>query len=78
MKSLKVGLCGVGNVGGSGLNNIISSSSLLEAQSGVHFEIIKVGARKGNKVVPYKDLSVTKNLLEVAKNKDGVVSENSK
>ena len=70
MKSLKVGLCGVGNVGGSVLNNIISSSSLLEAQSGVHFEIIQVGARKGNKVVPYKDLNVTKNLLEVAKNKE--------
>ena len=47
MKTLKVGLCGVGNVGGAVLKTLINSSQLLEVQGGVHFDLVQVGARRG-------------------------------
>ncbi|MEC7910613.1 MAG: homoserine dehydrogenase [Pseudomonadota bacterium] len=70
MKSLRVGLCGVGNVGGVVLKNLISSSSLLELQGGVRFELIQVGARKGKSAVPFEGINVTKDLLDVARNRE--------
>ena len=70
MKSLRVGLCGVGNVGGAVLKLLKESSDLLEQQGGFSFELIQVGARKGRLVVPYDDIDVTTNLMDVANNPD--------
>ena len=67
MKSLKIGVCGVGNVGGAVVENLSTSSSIIESNGGVKIEIIQVGARKGKSVVPF-DLDVSTDLLEVAKN----------
>ena len=68
MKVLRVGLCGVGNVGGAVLKLLKESSSLLERQGGFSFELVQVGARKGRSVVPYDDIDVTTDLMEVANN----------
>ena len=68
MKTLKVGLCGVGNVGGAVLKTLINSSQLLEVQGGVHFDLVQVGARRGKEVVPYEEINITTNVLEVATN----------
>ena len=68
MKVLRVGLCGVGNVGGAVLKLLKESSSLLEQQGGFSFELVQVGARKGRSVVPYDDVDVTTDLMEVANN----------
>ena len=68
MKSLRVGLCGVGNVGRAVLKTLISSSKLIEVQGGVHFDIELVGARRGKKAVPFNGINVTKDLKEVATN----------
>ncbi|HIE48627.1 MAG TPA: homoserine dehydrogenase, partial [Gammaproteobacteria bacterium] len=70
MKALRVGLCGVGNVGGAVLKLLKESSSLLEQQGGFLFELVQVGARKGRSVVPYDDVDVTTDLMEVANNPD--------
>ena len=70
MKALRVGLCGVGNVGGAVLKLLKESSSLLEQQGGFSFELVQVGARKGRSVVPYDDVDVTTDLMEVANNPD--------
>lgn len=70
MKVLRVGLCGVGNVGGAVLKLLKESSSLLEQQGGFSFELVQVGARKGRSVVPYDDVDVTTDLMEVANNPD--------
>jgi homoserine dehydrogenase len=59
MKSLRVGLCGVGNVGRAVLKTLISSSKLIEVQGGVHFDIELVGARRGKKAVPFNGINVT-------------------
>ena len=70
MKVLRVGLCGVGNVGGAVLKLLKESSSLLEQQGGFSFELVQAGARKGRSVVPYDDVDVTTDLMEVANNPD--------
>ncbi|MDB3976492.1 homoserine dehydrogenase [Gammaproteobacteria bacterium] len=67
MKSLKIGVCGVGNVGGAVIENLTSSPQIVESNGGVKIEITQVGARKGKSAVPF-DLDVTSNLLEVAQN----------
>ena len=68
MKTLRVGLCGVGNVGGAVLKTLIKSSKLLEVQGGVHFDLVQVGARRGKEVVPYEGINITTNLEDVATN----------
>ena len=70
MKSLRVGLCGVGNVGGAVLKLLKESSDLLEQQGGFSFELIQVGARKGRSAISYDDIDVTTNLMDVANNPD--------
>ena len=70
MKTLKVGLCGAGNVGGAVLKTLIKSSQLLEIQGGVHFDLVQVGARRGKEAVPYDGINITPNLADVATNPD--------
>ena len=70
MKTLRVGLCGVGNVGGAVLKLLKESSDLLEQQGGFSFELIQVGARKGRSAISYDDIDVTTNLIDVANNPD--------
>jgi len=70
MKTLRVGLCGAGNVGGAVLKTLIKSSQLLEIQGGVHFDLVQVGARRGKEAVPYDGINITTNLADVATNPD--------
>ncbi len=70
MQTLKVGLCGAGNVGGAVLKTLIKSSQLLEIQGGVHFDLVQVGARRGKEAVPYDGINITTNLADVATNPD--------
>ena len=67
MKSLKIGVCGVGNVGGAVLENLTDTPEIVASNGGVQIEIIQVGARKGKSAVPY-DLDVVTDLMDVAEN----------
>ena len=67
MKSLKIGVCGVGNVGGAVIEKLIQSPDIIRNNGGVSIEIVQVGARKGKSVVPF-DLEVTTDLKDVANN----------
>ena len=67
MKSLKIGVCGVGNVGGAVLENLTNTPEIVASNGGVQIEIIQVGARKGKSAVPY-DLDVVTDLMDVAEN----------
>ena len=67
MKSIKIGVCGVGNVGGAVLESLVNSPDILERNGGVKIDVISVGARKGKSAVPF-DLNVSKNLMDVAHN----------
>ena len=67
MKSIKVGVCGVGNVGGAVLENLSNSPEIVENNGGVNIDVIQVGARKGKSAVSF-DLNVTTDLMDVANN----------
>ena len=60
MKSLKIGICGVGNVGGAVLDTLEKNPEIIQNQGGVKLEAILVGARKGKSAVTNKDLVPTK------------------
>ena len=66
MKSLKIGICGVGNVGGAVLDTLEKNPEIIQNQGGVKLEVILVGARKGKSAVTNKDLNVVTDLKEVA------------
>ena len=66
MKSLKIGICGVGNVGGAVLDTLEKNPEIIQSQGGVKLEVILVGARKGKSAVANKDLNVVTDLKEVA------------
>lgn len=70
MEVLRVGLCGVGNVGGAVLKLLQESSDLLLQQGGIPIKLIHVGSRKGNVTVPYEDLKVSRDLMDVANDPD--------
>ena len=66
MKSLKIGICGVGNVGGAVLDTLEKNPEIIQNQGGVKLEVILVGARKGKSALANKDLNVVTDLKEVA------------
>ena len=66
MKSLKIGICGVGNVGGAVLDTLEKNPEIIQNQGGVKLEVMLVGARKGKSAVANKDLNVVTDLKEVA------------
>ena len=70
MKSLKIGICGVGNVGGAVLDTLEKNPEIIQNQGGVKLEVILVGARKGKSAVTNKDLNVVTDLKEVAASKE--------
>ena len=66
MKSLKIGICGVGNVGGAVLDTLEKNPEIIQNQGGVKLKAILIGARKGKSAVTNKDLNVVTDLKEVA------------
>ena len=66
MKSLRIGVCGTGNVGKALLIALKNSAKILEAQGNVNLEVALVGARKGKSVLPDQDMRLTEDIMEVA------------
>ena len=69
MTNLKIGLCGIGNVGSAFIESIVSSESLINQNYGLNISISLIGARKG-KVSGVSDISVITDIQEVAKSDD--------
>ena len=69
MKSLKIGVCGVGNVGGAVIENLTLSPDTVEFNGGVKIDILQVGARKGKSAVLY-NVEVSTDLIDVSQNSD--------
>ena len=58
MNSLKIGICGVGNVGGAVLDTLEKNPEIIQSQGGVKLDVEIVGARKGKSAVTNKNLNV--------------------
>jgi len=68
MKNLRIGLCGVGNVGGEVLKRLCDPNDLISSQGGVSLELIEVGARKGKSAISIDEVKVNSDLIKVAQN----------
>ena len=68
MKNLRIGLCGVGNVGGEVLKRLCDPNDLISSQGGVSLELIEVGARKGKLAISIDEVKVNSDLIKVAQN----------
>ena len=64
MKTLRIGLCGTGNVGYAFAETIIKSNPLIKKNYGIDISLSMIGARKG-KVSGLETIPVTKDIQEV-------------
>ena len=63
MKTLRIGLCGTGNVGFAFAETIIKSNPLIKKNYGIDISLSMIGARKG-KVSGLETIPVTKDIKE--------------
>ena len=70
MKNLRIGICGTGNVGRALLISLRDSKDLFEIQGKVNLEITMIGARKGKSALPFQDLNVLEDIMDVASYED--------
>lgn len=66
MKTLRLGICGTGNVGKALLVSLRDSKELFEIQGNVNLEISMVGVRKGKSSLPFQELRVSEDIMQVA------------
>ena len=64
MKTLRIGLCGTGNVGYAFAETIIKSNPLIKKNYGIDISLSMIGARKG-KVPGLENIKVIKDIQEV-------------
>ena len=70
MKPVKVGICGLGTVGGGTLNVLQRNANTIAARAGRPVIIHHVGARRDNPDCDTTNLSLTRDIFEVALNPD--------
>lgn len=70
MKPVKVGLVGLGTVGSSVFNLLISNRTELERRLGCTIDVVHVGARRDNPVCNLSAVRVSRHVLDVALDPD--------
>ena len=65
---MKVGLCGLGTVGGGTFNVLLKNKKEIAARSGMSIEIVQVASRQVNPACDLTGLSYTQDIFEVADN----------
>lgn len=70
MKPVRVGVCGLGTVGGGTVNILKRNKALIDARAGCDIQIIQIGARRDNPNCDTQGVAVTRDIFEVANNPD--------
>lgn len=70
MKPVKIGLCGLGTVGGGTFNVIARNQLEINARAGCELRIVQVGTRRDNAHCDLSSTPVTRDIFEVARNPD--------
>ncbi|HMW72687.1 MAG TPA: homoserine dehydrogenase, partial [Cellvibrionaceae bacterium] len=70
MKTVRIGICGLGTVGSGTFNVIQRNGQEINARAGCEIRIVQVGCRKDNPSCDTHDVAVTRDIFEVAKNPD--------
>lgn len=68
MKPVKVGICGLGTVGGGTFNVLTNNAQDIARRAGREIIIQQVGARRDNPACDTASVAVTRDIFEVAKN----------
>ena len=67
MKSVKIGLCGLGTVGSGTLNVLRDNAELIAARAQASLQVIHVGARHDNPACDVSGIRVSRDIFEVAR-----------
>lgn len=68
LKSVKVGICGLGTVGSGTFNVLGRNRREISARAGIEIDVIQVGARRDNPSCNTADVAVERDIFAVAKN----------
>jgi homoserine dehydrogenase len=67
LKPVKIGLCGLGTVGGGTFNVLRQNSALVDARAQARLQVVHVGARRDNPDCPLGDTRVSRDIFAVAR-----------
>ena len=70
MKSVNIGLCGLGTVGSGTFNVLRRNIEAIQSRAGCTITIAQVGARRDNPLCDTSSLNVSRDIFDVAKNPD--------
>ncbi|RLA48895.1 MAG: homoserine dehydrogenase [Gammaproteobacteria bacterium] len=67
MKPVKIGICGLGTVGGGTFNVLAKNAAIVAARAQVPLQVVHVGARRNNPACEMGDTRVSRDIFEVAR-----------
>jgi len=67
---VNIGICGLGTVGAGVVNVLVRNSQQINSRANCDISILQVGARRDNPNCDTADISVTRDIFDVAKNPD--------
>jgi homoserine dehydrogenase len=67
LKSVKIGICGLGTVGSGTFKLLADNADLLAARSQVTLDVAHIGARRDNPDCPVGDVVVSRDIFDVAR-----------
>ncbi|MFT6368346.1 MAG: homoserine dehydrogenase [Halioglobus sp.] len=70
MKSVKIGICGLGTVGSGTFNVLAENSGLVAARALAPIEVVHVGARRDNPSCDVSGIKVSRDIFDVVKDPD--------
>ena len=68
MNTVKIGICGLGTVGGGTLRVLERNADIIRARAGQAIEVVQIGTRRDNPACPTGSIPVTRDVFEVADN----------
>ncbi len=70
MKTVRIGICGLGTVGSGTFNVIKRNGQEINARAGCAIQVVQVGCRRDNPACDLRDVEVTRDIFAVARNPD--------
>lgn len=70
LKSVKIGVCGLGTVASGTVNILKRNKSLIDARAGCDIQVVQIGARRDNPHCDTSGIAITRDIFDVANNPD--------
>ena len=70
MKTVKIGICGLGTVGAGTYQLLNANAADIADRAGCHIEVARIGARRDNPACPVGSTPVSRDIFEVADDPD--------